>query len=115
MKNLIFMLLLVLGCASLAVQADEVLFNEVHNLLGADEGRIPGSPANQALEEKTAARFKAEFFIYKDGMEINGKSIIGVMTLAAEQGSRLLLRFRGPDEAEAARAVTELFDRGFDE
>jgi phosphocarrier protein HPr len=64
---------------------------------------------------KTAARFKAEFYIYKDGMEINGKSIIGVMTLAAEQGSTLLLRFEGVDEAEAAAAVVNLFDRGFDE
>jgi phosphocarrier protein HPr len=64
---------------------------------------------------KTAARFKAEFFIYKDGMEINGKSIIGVMTLAAEQGSTLLLRFEGVDEAEAAAAVVSLFERGFDE
>lgn len=64
---------------------------------------------------KTAARFKSEFFIYKDGMEINGKSIIGVMTLAAEQGSRLRLRFVGPDEEEAVGAVVELFERGFDE
>ena len=64
---------------------------------------------------KTAARFKAEFYIFKDGMEINGKSIIGVMTLAAEQGSTLLLRFEGVDEAEAAAAVISLFERGFDE
>ena len=64
---------------------------------------------------KTAARFKAEFFIQKDAMEINGKSIIGVMTLAAEQGAVLLLRFEGPDEAEAAAAVIDLFERGFDE
>jgi phosphocarrier protein HPr len=64
---------------------------------------------------KTAARFRADFFIYKDGMEINGKSIIGVMTLAAEQGSSLLLRFEGVDEAEAAAAVVDLFERGFDE
>ncbi len=64
---------------------------------------------------KTAARFKADFFICKDGMEINGKSIIGVMTLAAEQGSELLLRFEGEDENDARNAVVELFDRGFDE
>jgi len=64
---------------------------------------------------KTAAGFKSEFLIYKDGMEINGKSIIGVMTLAAEQGSKLLLRFDGPDEEAAAAAVVDLFDRGFDE
>ncbi len=64
---------------------------------------------------KTAAKFKADFFIYKDGLEINGKSIIGVMTLAAEQGAKLLLRFDGEDEEEAAQAVIELFERGFDE
>jgi phosphocarrier protein len=64
---------------------------------------------------KTAARFAAEFTICKDEMEINGKSIIGVMTLAAEQGSSLLLRFEGPDEDHAAEAVVDLFERGFDE
>jgi phosphocarrier protein len=48
-------------------------------------------------------------------MEINGKSIIGVMTLAAEQGSELLLRFEGADEHEAKDAVVDLFERGFDE
>jgi phosphocarrier protein len=64
---------------------------------------------------KTAARFKAEFTIVKDDFEINGKSIIGVMTLAAEQGSTLELRFDGPDAEEAAAAVVDLFARGFDE
>jgi phosphocarrier protein len=64
---------------------------------------------------KTAARFKADFTIVKDDMEINGKSIIGVMTLAAEQGSRMILRFEGPDEREAAAALVDLFERGFDE
>jgi phosphocarrier protein len=48
-------------------------------------------------------------------MEINGKSIIGVMTLAAEQGARLILRFDGPDEEDAVRAVVPLFECGFDE
>ncbi len=64
---------------------------------------------------KTAARFKADFFIQRDSFEINGKSIIGVMTLAAEQGSTLVLKFDGPDEEEAAAAVVALFERGFDE
>ena len=64
---------------------------------------------------KTAARFQAEFFISKDNFEINGKSIIGVMTLAAEQGSSLHLKFDGPDEEQAAAAVVDLFERGFDE
>jgi phosphocarrier protein len=64
---------------------------------------------------KLAAKFKSDFFIYKDGFQINGKSIIGVMTLAAEQGSKLVLRFSGEDEEEAARAIVELFEKGFDE
>jgi phosphocarrier protein HPr len=64
---------------------------------------------------KEAAKFKSEFFIIKDGMEINGKSIIGVMTLAAEQGAVLILRFDGVDEAEAVQSVAGLFERGFDE
>jgi phosphocarrier protein len=64
---------------------------------------------------KLAATFKSDFYIEKDGFRINGKSIIGVMTLAAEQGSTLMLKFSGEDEEEAARAVVELFERGFDE
>ncbi len=64
---------------------------------------------------KLAARYKSDFFIYKDGLQINGKSIIGVMTLAAEQGSKLLLRFNGEDEEEAAHAIVEFFEKGFDE
>ena len=64
---------------------------------------------------KLAAKFKSEFFIEKDNIQINGKSIIGVMTLAAEQGSKLLVRFDGPDEEEAYRAIAELFENGFGE
>ena len=64
---------------------------------------------------KTAARFRSELYIYKDGIEVNGKSIIGVMTLAAEQGSKLLLRFSGEDEKEAAEAVVALLESGFGE
>ena len=68
-----------------------------------------------ALIVKTAARFQCDFTIEKDGMEINAKSIIGVMTLAAEQGSVLMLRFDGADEEAACTAIVELFERGFDE
>lgn len=64
---------------------------------------------------KLAAKFKCDFIISKDSFEINGKSIIGVMTLAAEQGSVLRLRFTGEDEEAAAAAILELFDRAFDE
>jgi phosphocarrier protein HPr len=64
---------------------------------------------------KMASKYKCDFFISKDGMHINGKSIIGVMTLAAEMGSEVLLSFDGEDEKEAAQEITEYFNRGFDE
>lgn len=64
---------------------------------------------------RTASKFEAEFYIEKDGYEINGKSIIGVMTLAAEQGATLKLYFEGDDEEEAADAVSDLFETKFGE
>lgn len=64
---------------------------------------------------RTASKFASDFYIQKDGYEINGKSIIGVMTLAAEQGASLTLLFEGTDEEEAAEAVVGLFESGFGE
>lgn len=64
---------------------------------------------------KLASKYKCEFFIYKDGLNINGKSIIGVMTLAAEMGSEITLTFDGPDEKEACDEIVDFFNRGFDE
>jgi phosphocarrier protein len=64
---------------------------------------------------KLAAKYKCEFYISKDGLNINGKSIIGVMTLAAEMGSELVLNFDGADENEAAEELVDYFNRGFDE
>lgn len=64
---------------------------------------------------KMAAQYKSEFFIIKDGLNINGKSIIGVMTLAAAKGSKLTLTFEGIDEEEAAKDILDYFKRGFDE
>jgi phosphocarrier protein HPr len=64
---------------------------------------------------KIASKYKAEFFIEKDGFRINGKSIIGVMTLAAEQGSKVKLEFDGEDEEKASAEVTKYFEDGFGE
>lgn len=64
---------------------------------------------------KMAAKYKCDFFIARDGMNINGKSIIGVMTLAAEEGAELHLSFNGEDEEEAAKEIVDFFERGFDE
>lgn len=64
---------------------------------------------------KLAAKFKSEFYLERDGYRVNGKSIIGVMTLAAEEGARILLAFEGEDEQAALAAMVDFFDRGFDE
>jgi phosphocarrier protein len=64
---------------------------------------------------KLASKFKSDFFIEMDGSEINAKSIIGVMSLAAPKGSRMVLRLEGEDEVEAARQLIEFFEQGFGE
>lgn len=64
---------------------------------------------------RLAAKYKSDFFISKDGFEVNGKSIIGVMTLAAEQGSKLILKFEGVDEKELADEMAKFFADGFGE
>jgi phosphocarrier protein len=64
---------------------------------------------------KLASRFEAEIHVEKDGMLVNGKSIMGVMTLAAECGSALTIRAEGDDAEAAAEALAELVRRGFKE
>lgn len=64
---------------------------------------------------KTASQFDSDVYLRRDNYEINGKSVIGVMTLAAEQGATLTLLVEGDDEHEAADAITELFEDGFGE
>jgi phosphocarrier protein HPr len=64
---------------------------------------------------KLASKYKSDFYVIKDGFQINGKSIIGVMSLAAEYGSKVILRFDGVDEDKAAEEITAYFERGFDE
>ena len=75
--------------------------------------RLHTRPA--AMLVKLAAKFASDFYIDKEGFEINGKSIIGVMTLAAEQGVQLDLIFDGEDEETAATEITKLFEDGFGE
>ena len=64
---------------------------------------------------KLASKYKCDFFLNKDGLHINGKSIIGVMTLAAEKGSEIVLIFDGEDEEQASKEIVDYFNRGFDE
>jgi phosphocarrier protein HPr len=64
---------------------------------------------------KIASKYRSDFYIVKNGYSINGKSIIGVMTLAAEQGSKLTLKLDGEDEVKAADELQKFFDEGFGE
>ncbi len=61
------------------------------------------------------SRFESEVLISKDSHPINGKSIMGVMTLAAEKGSVLTIEIIGPDENEAMEAILEIINSGFGE
>ena len=70
-------------------------------------------PAAMFVHE--AARFKSQVLVSKDGLEINGKSVMGLMLLAAECGSKLKIRVDGPDEAKAIEALGKLFEKKFDE
>jgi phosphocarrier protein HPr len=70
-------------------------------------------PASELV--KLASRFQANVTVARDGLEVNGKSIMGVLMLAAEAGTDLLLRAEGADAAEAVSALEELVMRGFGE
>ncbi len=64
---------------------------------------------------KLASRFDAEVWVEKEGLEVNGKSIMGVMMLAAEAGSEIRIRAAGTDAGAAVAALSDLVHRGFDE
>ena len=61
------------------------------------------------------SRYRANAVLLRGGREVNAKSIMGVMLLAAGQGTRVLLRLDGPDEADAMNEAAALFERRFDE
>jgi phosphocarrier protein HPr len=68
-----------------------------------------------ALFVKTANRFACEIFVEKDGEKINGKSIMGLMMLAAGPGSKVVLHVRGADATQAIAELEALVQRKFDE
>jgi phosphocarrier protein HPr len=80
----------------------------VSNKLG-----IHARPA--ALFVKTANRFTCEIFVEKDGEKVNGKSIMGLMMLAAGPGSRLTIHALGQDASQALAELETLIKRKFDE
>jgi phosphocarrier protein len=80
----------------------------VSNKLG-----IHARPA--ALFVKTANRFACDIFVEKDGEKVNGKSIMGLMMLAAGPGCKLTVHAEGKDAGAAVAEIEELLKRKFDE
>ncbi|MCH3908446.1 MAG: HPr family phosphocarrier protein [Sphaerochaeta sp.] len=64
---------------------------------------------------KVANGYKSELTFIKDTMEVNGKSIMGIITLGAPYQTKVLMRTEGPDEVELADAIQHLFENRFEE
>lgn len=64
---------------------------------------------------RLASRFAADIYVSRDSVEVNGKSIMGVMMLAAEAGASIELRAEGEDAERALAELVALVERGFDE
>jgi phosphocarrier protein HPr len=79
----------------------------------ANRNGLHARPAAEIV--KLAARFKSEITIVKDDLDVNGKSIMGVMMLAAEHGSSITFRAEGPDADQALEALTTLVTNKFGE
>ena len=78
-----------------------------------NQNGIHARPAAEIV--KLAAKFQSDITIVRDDLDVNGKSIMGVMMLAAEHGSSIILRAEGPDANEALDALSELVASKFGE
>ena len=68
-----------------------------------------------AMFVRISTRYRAEVWVSKEGEEVNGKSIMGLMMLAAGQGSKLHIRCEGPDADKAIKELEELIKAKFNE
>jgi phosphocarrier protein len=68
-----------------------------------------------ALLVKTASRFNSDIRIEREEIEVNGKSIMGIMMLAAAKGTTVRVKIEGEDESQAMQALGELIRNGFGE
>jgi phosphocarrier protein len=81
------------------------------DLIITNKHGLHARPAAQFV--KIAGKFSSDIKVVKDGLEVNGKSIMGIMMLAAEPGSEIVLIIDGDDEQEAMEALKELIHRKF--
>ncbi|RIV21890.1 HPr family phosphocarrier protein [Alicyclobacillaceae bacterium I2511] len=68
-----------------------------------------------ALLVQTAGKFVSEVQIEKEGKSVDAKSVLGVMSLAIAQGTGVIIRANGADEAEAVTAIAEIIEQGLGE
>jgi phosphocarrier protein HPr len=68
-----------------------------------------------ALIVQTANKFACDVTLEKDGQNVNGKSIMGVLMLAAAKGTTVMVRAEGDEAQKCADAIAELFEKGFNE
>ncbi|MHB8109078.1 MAG: HPr family phosphocarrier protein [Syntrophorhabdaceae bacterium] len=68
-----------------------------------------------AMFVKAAAKFKSNVLMEKDGMQVNGKSIMGLLMLACPLGSKIILKVEGEDEEKAFQNLGGLINDGFNE
>jgi phosphocarrier protein HPr len=68
-----------------------------------------------AMFVKSAAKFDSNVLMEKDGMQVNGKSIMGLLMLACPLGSKIVLKVEGEDEEKAFRELGSLINNGFNE
>ena len=64
---------------------------------------------------QVTGRFQSHVKVIKDNLEVNGKSVMGLLMLAAEHGSQIRIQISGPDEQEACQALKKLFEKNFGE
>lgn len=83
------------------------------NIKIVNELGIHARPAGMIAN--TASRFVCDIKIIKDKIEVNAKSIMGIMTLAAGKGTLITVAANGADEVQAVEAINELFVKKFDE
>ena len=85
----------------------------IRELIISNQSGMHARPA--AAFVKMANKFKAEITVTKDGDSVNGKSIMGLMTLAAANGTKLVIETKGDDAVAAADALQSLIEKKFNE
>jgi phosphocarrier protein HPr len=94
--------------ASTSIQTKAASSQVIQNRLG-----MHARPASMFV--RVANKYRADIWVQKDGQRVNGKSILGLMTLAAGQGARIVISAQGADAGKAVQELEKLVQGRFDE